>query len=378
MSAGAQESRLVRSWKSYRALIMEEISMISASMFNMLDFRSMLGHRRQSHHLSPDEYHKTGNAFGCIPIALYLGDFLQLRPTGQLSLVANLEEKDDDGNNVYNDALLEVARAQNLFGRAHDVFELPKTMRFVPGDPLVELLQRTRAGLPFPEEVWTAFQLWHVDSLEHAYLYDESSSHRGCCSFPGASCDVAARGRVMTMDTDATRRFLNIANPHNTGYTHGIFPCHVGMEIRFLAKVGGKKGLAQDTILDFEFHEQDKEEHKRAGAGKPFSPRYLPSGLYLSIRGYQGNEHWRDSMQILEERGSPTDELESLTRSLFFMAPFESTLTCFKDLLLLRPPGRQFLERGPASIRGCLQVFSNRNNVWQRAAWKLLKNASGA
>ena len=86
----------------------------------------------------------------------------------------------------------------------------------------------------------------------------------------------------MTMDTDATRRFLNVANPHNTGCTRGIFPCHVGMEIRFLAKVDGKKCLAQDTvatILDFEFHEQDREEHKRIGSGKPFNPRSLPSRL---------------------------------------------------------------------------------------------------
>ena len=82
--------------------------------------------------------------------------------------MTNLEETDDEGNYVYNDAPLEVARAQKLFGRAHDVFELRGTMRFVPGDPLVELLQRMRAGLPFPEEVWTtvwtAFQARRVSA----------------------------------------------------------------------------------------------------------------------------------------------------------------------------------------------------------------------
>ena len=232
MSAGGKESKLNRNWQSCRVLIMEEICMISALLFNKLDYRAMLG-RRESHHLSPDEYHRTGNAFGRIPITLYLGDFLQLRPTGQLSLVADMDEKDKGGNLVYNDVPPEVTHAQAVFDRVHDVFELRGTMRFVPGDSLVELLQCMRAGSPSPEEVWTAFTARCVSgkllSLDQQF-FDENFRSGFCMSshwnsltrmmnrraILDAACSqvplvmLQCADERMNLDTDATRRLLNI------------------------------------------------------------------------------------------------------------------------------------------------------------------------
>ena len=62
----------------------------------MLDFRSMLG-RRLSHCVDPQTYTRIGHAFGRVPIVLNLGDFLQLRPTAQLSLLDDLTRKDENG-----------------------------------------------------------------------------------------------------------------------------------------------------------------------------------------------------------------------------------------------------------------------------------------
>ena len=213
MRAGAAEIMLVRNWRSCRVLIMEEISMISALLFSMLDFRSMPG-RRESRLLSPDECHRTGNASGRSPIVLYLGDFLQLRPTGQLSLVADLDEKDEQGNCIFTDVPLEVQAAQRVFGRAHDVFELRGTMRVVPGDPLVGLLQCVLDGSRFLDQVWTAFRA-RCASAENGVLDErvlEENFRSGYCllihwgtrnrmmnrrailDVPGAACDAAVFG----------------------------------------------------------------------------------------------------------------------------------------------------------------------------------------
>ena len=66
MTAGTAEKRLKTLWNSIRVLIIEEISMVSAMMYNMLDFGAMLG-RRVAWHVDPHTYSKVGCAFGRVP-----------------------------------------------------------------------------------------------------------------------------------------------------------------------------------------------------------------------------------------------------------------------------------------------------------------------
>ena len=156
MSAGSKEEKLWTMWKSCRVLILEEISMVSALLYNMLDFRSMLG-RRLSHCVDPQTYTRIGHAFGRAPIVLHLGDFLQLRPTAQLSLLDDLTLKDESGNLLHPDVSPEVQHAQQLFANVQDVFELRGTKRFLDGDALIDLLQCMRRGQALSEKLWTAF-----------------------------------------------------------------------------------------------------------------------------------------------------------------------------------------------------------------------------
>ena len=163
MSAGSKEEKLRTMWKSCRVLILEEISMVSALLYNMLDFRSMLG-RRLSHCVDPQTYTRIGHAFGRVPIVLHLGDFLQLRPTAQLSLLDDLTLKDESGNLLHPDVSPEVQHAQQLFANVQDVFELRGTKRFRDGDALIDLLQCIRRGQALSEKLWTAFQeTWAVE-----------------------------------------------------------------------------------------------------------------------------------------------------------------------------------------------------------------------
>ena len=72
MSAGSKEEKLRTMWKSCRVLILEEISMVSALLYNMLDFRSMLG-RRLSHCVDPQTYTRIGQCLWPGAYSLALG-----------------------------------------------------------------------------------------------------------------------------------------------------------------------------------------------------------------------------------------------------------------------------------------------------------------
>ena len=49
-------------------LVIKEINMVSASMYNMFDFKSMYG-RSKTHEVHEHSYAQSGNAFGKIPLS---------------------------------------------------------------------------------------------------------------------------------------------------------------------------------------------------------------------------------------------------------------------------------------------------------------------
>ena len=130
MAAGNKDATLQQRWRNAMVLTTEEISMVAASLYNMLDWHAMLG-RKLEHDVQETSYSHVGCTFGRIPIVTHLGDFLQLKPTGQMSLVDDMEARHPDGSWKYSDVSSEIQRAQKLFCSVPDVFELRGTMRFV-------------------------------------------------------------------------------------------------------------------------------------------------------------------------------------------------------------------------------------------------------
>ena len=433
MGVGTKEKTLQRLWGSVRVLVIEEVSMVAAAWYNMLDFRSMLG-RRLVFKVDAQRYSKVGCAFGRVPIVLHLGDFYQLRPTAQLSLVDDLERKSEDGVPVHRDVPVEGQHAQKVFGAIPDVFELRGTMRFKKGDPLIDVLRCMRLGQKFPEKLWERFaQRFAKDASPGVADPRLTSGHFAtgfAMSIYWASLarmmnrrtivDASRCGQVLVMlqsadvcldlDRDALLRFLNQPNPHRTGLMHGVLPCYLGMPIRFLAKMDAEEGLVQDTtgtIMDIEFHSADRARFLTATPGDIFVPRFLPSGLWVSVDGYRGCKDWEGMFEICSQHGHDRDEAERLARSLWFLPAEEvvvpynkcevrrcgfrcshakfltstgsqgitlrqgtivdcarlpeldddnwwlhlyvmfSRVTSLDDLLLLRPPPRELLERGP-------------------------------
>ena len=71
--------------------------------------------------VDPNTYTKTGCAFGRIPIVLHLGDFFQLRPTAQVSLLSDLNEQNEAGKYKHSKVPAEVQHVQKLFASIPDV-----------------------------------------------------------------------------------------------------------------------------------------------------------------------------------------------------------------------------------------------------------------
>ena len=111
------------------------------------------------------------NAFGRCPIVILLGDFLQLPPANNISVVEDLLAKDEaTGQYVRKETpSLEVQYGCKLFKAVPHVFELQGTKRFVKGDPLADFLmcmrRRDVTGPRFPPHIWAAFQHVRVNFM---------------------------------------------------------------------------------------------------------------------------------------------------------------------------------------------------------------------
>ena len=77
-------------------LVIEEVCMMSTSVYNMLNIRATHG-RSSTHDVCETTYNRENHHFGRIPIVIHLGDFLKLAPTASIGLTADVNEVFPDG-----------------------------------------------------------------------------------------------------------------------------------------------------------------------------------------------------------------------------------------------------------------------------------------
>ena len=127
-----------------RALIIEEVSMISPALYNMLLYRFYHGRKNRWQVTQERHYVQRKCAFGRMPLKLHLGDFLQLRPTAAMSLLTDMNAL----SNQDKDVPAEFQDAQKLFLATEHCYELTFTNRFRDdegGRQLKELIEFMRA-----------------------------------------------------------------------------------------------------------------------------------------------------------------------------------------------------------------------------------------
>lgn len=244
MRPGDKQKHLTRLWNEVRVLIVEEVSMVSAAAFNMLDIRSMHA-RSRNYDVSEATYRKPNHHFGRVPIVIFLGDFLQLSPTANIGLIQDVNAKNEDGSYKYAEPpTLEIQNATRVFKNIPHVFELRGTKRFKPGDPLIELLGCMRAGRRIPEKVWKAFKktfatdndgtldvrhgtpkfqqgFWMAMYWETLSRQIPQRAQRDANALGVPLVFLQAIDECNSIDVDAARRLLNVPNMHNTGHIHG-------------------------------------------------------------------------------------------------------------------------------------------------------------
>lgn len=324
MRPGTKRKSLTRMWDKCMVLVIDEISMVSAPLYNMLDFRSMYG-RSKTHEVHEHSYVQSGNAFGKSPIVIHLGDFLQLKPIANISLIDDLNAENDDGEYLHQDVSVEAKHARCLLTSIPFVIELHGAKRFVTGDSLVEFLACMRAGATIPGIVWNACEATfaeddfgqldsrHTDTkFLNGYgmsMYWETLSRwiprrasrdAKAMKVPLVFCQAADECRPM--DRDAASRFLNVFNIHHTGHMHGVFPAHFGMRVRLTQKINATLGLVQKqiaTIVDIVMHPSDDGSYRSASPGTIFRPKFVPAGYWLIVEDFSFCPIWEELLPLV-------------------------------------------------------------------------------
>ena len=327
MRPGKKQATLTKLWDQVRVLVIEECSMVAAAWYNMLDVRSMHG-RSKTHDVYETTYKQPQHHFGRIPIVIHLGDFLQLSPTANISLIQDVNEKNDDGTYKFPEPpSLEIQHAIKVFGSIPHVFELRGTKRFKVGDPLIEFLLCMRAGKRFSQRVWKTFERTFATDRK-GVLDPRHRSERFLHGFGLAmywetlSRWISQRGKrdarelgvplvflqavdeCNTIDRDAAQRLLNVPNMHNTGNIHGVLPAHIGMRVRFAVKVNSRLGLVQEqraTIVDFVWKDEDRVRYNACGPGQLFRPRFLPAGIWLQVDDFVDSPIFAEALPFVDD-----------------------------------------------------------------------------
>ena len=309
MRPGTKQTSLTKLWDRVMVLVIEEVSMVAAAWYNMLNVRSMHG-RSKTHDVYEATYKHQHHHFGRIAIVIHLGDFLQLTPTANLSLIEDVNGEHPDGSYKFAEPpSVEIQHAIKVFASIEHIFELRGTKRFKAGDPLIELLSCMRAGRKMPQGVWRSFERTFAtdrngildarhrdEKFRNGYglaMYWETLSRwinqrckRDAMELQVPLVFLQAADECNTIDRDAAQRLLNVPNMHNTGHIHGVLPAHIRMRVRFAIKVNSQLGLVQEqraTIVDFVWKDEDRVRYNLCAAGQLFRPRFLPAGIWLDV-----------------------------------------------------------------------------------------------
>ena len=351
MLAKDKKPALRRTWESLRCLIIEEVSMISPHLYNMILYRSFLG-RGDRYEVAEQDYDQLKGAFGRMPITIHLGDFLQLKPTGSgLSLIADFNELAAAGVELAP----EFQAAMKLFCRTPLCFELKATNRFK--EPKLE---RLMAFMRAPEkrvpadirQSWESIRIQQDDARLREDRFQ--NGHMIACYWETvtrwimmrATRDAAALRTplylVQAADTSSppmpmasAAKLMTKASPKDTGGMHGMLPVHLGMRVRFLEALDLAKGLVKDSegdVVHIVVNPLDQDmvdEAERNGADKIYL-RHLPLGFWVKMDKYESAPFG----SLMEQQDPSLERVR--TKSLVFVEARTSEPFIFREYKVVR------------------------------------------
>ena len=304
-------TRLENIWCDLKLFVIEEVSMVSPNLYNMLLYRAFQARRAQCN-LQEANYQKPCCAFGRVPIVIYLGDFLQLKPTGSgRSLLSDLRQM-AAADSRKEGPPVEHQQVMNSFCNTKLCFELQATNRFK--DPrladLMNFMRKPKKGkVPAGvAETWARIQLrtddprlaeerfqtghmlaWYWDTVARWMMMRASRDARtlGQVLYLVQAADASSP----QLPRDLAAKLLNQVNPGLTGGMHGMLPLHLGMRIRLLEHLDLKRKLVKDAegeVVHVAINPRDQDEVDRAKAeNRPAYLRFLPFGVWVRMDKYR-------------------------------------------------------------------------------------------
>jgi len=322
MLPGVKKTMLESKLGHKRLLVIEEVSMISPALYNMLLYRFYHG-RKERYDIAEERFYaKLDGAFGRMPLVIHLGDFLQLRPTAGLSLLQDMDALARDENGA--DVPAEFQQAARLFLETPLCYELTGTNRFrndEGGRELKELTEFMRAPQPETSESYCRVKTFW-DSIRHEADTDAvdarlletrfQNGHMLAMFWETAAPWMMLRARrdaralktplfllqaadqaSPAMSQEMAAKLMNHFNPGETGSMHGMLPVHIGMRTRLTESLCKEKGLvknAEGVVVRIEVDPQDEERMLEAFADPAANPLvYLtrvPLGIWLKMDKY--------------------------------------------------------------------------------------------
>jgi hypothetical protein len=278
----------------------------------MMLYRSMRA--RQDLGLEVSEYTQPNQLFGCMPIVLIAGDFMQIRPCNELSLGDDLTAIAKLGKRTI---LAEHYGARDAVMSIQTVVHLKKTNRFQDADlPAVTAAMRSsRPTASMTQEIIDKLRSRRIETCKHE-LQDDLFKHGHVVGMyweniarsmverahrDAKELDVTlyclqaadARHTKRNSDSDAqlAHQLLTIPNLHKTGKLHGMLLLHESMTVRLSDVLAPKHGLVKDKlaiVLKIDLHHEDQTRLSSLQAGfQQFFPTYIAKGIWVKILNYK-------------------------------------------------------------------------------------------
>ena len=351
MLAKDKKPALKRTWEPVRCLIVEEVSMVSPALFNMVAYRSFLG-RADRCGAEEQTYDQLSGAFGNMPIVIQLGDFLQLKPTAaKASLISDFKELAEAGVELFP----EYQAVMKLFCRTPLCFELQASNRFK--EPrLRELMAFMRSpAKKLPASITATWESILVKPDDARLTQDRfQKGHMIACYWATvsrwmimrATRDAAALKTplFLVQPADASSppmpeataaKLMNTAAPKDTGGMHGMLGVHLGMQIRLLEALDLGDGLVKDAegqIVDIVVNplDQDVVDSALADGAQQVYLKHLPLGFWVKMDKYKGS----CCTELLEEHDATLTP--DVTESLVFIEAQTSEPFMYREYKVTR------------------------------------------
>ena len=299
-----REAEMKKRWMTKLLLIQDEISLVPCLVENMMLYRSMRA--RQDLGLDPAVYAKPQQLFGCMPIVLIAGDFMQIRPCNELSLGDDLDAIARKGQ---RQVLAEHFGARDAVMSITSVVHLKKTNRFQDTDlPAVTAgMRSSRPAAPMSEYLMQKLRSRRIEVCKHELdsdlfrhghvvgMYWENiarsmveRAHRDAKElnvplYCLQAADQRHKKRTVALEAQLTHQLLTIPNLHKTGKLQGMLLLHESMTVRLSDVLAPKHGLVKDKlamVLKIDLHHKDQARLSNLPPGfRQFFPEFLAKGV---------------------------------------------------------------------------------------------------